>query len=63
VDFARKVSNCAYVATIGDPADGEEDPGEIDVATRSGNSSGVFVATHDSSGNAANRAFHLHVAC
>ena len=64
VDFGRKVSNCAYVATIGKPGDqGVAESGEITVATRTGNSSAVYVNTNDSSGDNSDRAFHLQVAC
>jgi hypothetical protein len=64
VDFGRKVSNCAYVATIGKPGDeGVAASGEITVATRTGNSSAVYVNTNDSSGDNSDRSFHLQVAC
>lgn len=63
VDFGRKVSNCAYVATIGDPGTGVAPSGEITVATRSGNPDAVFVETNDSSGNRSDRPFHLQVSC
>jgi hypothetical protein len=63
VIFNRNVRNCAYVATIGDQADGQQPPGEITVATRNGNNNGVFVSTHDSAGVAADRDFHLIVIC
>jgi hypothetical protein len=63
VVFNRDVRNCAYVATIGDPANGSETPGEITVATRVGNNNGVFVSTHNSAGVLQNHGFHLIVLC
>jgi hypothetical protein len=63
VDFGRKVSNCAYVATIGDPSTGVAPSGEITVATRSGNPDAVFVETNNSSGTTSDRPFHLQVSC
>ncbi|MGE5764303.1 MAG: hypothetical protein ACM3ZF_10630 [Mycobacterium leprae] len=63
VIFNRNVSNCAYVATIGDQANGQQPPGEITVATRAGNNNGVFVSTHNSAGGAADLDFHLVVIC
>lgn len=64
VIFAYDMTPCAYIATIGISATfGQSAPGEIDVARRFNNADGVFVATHDSAGNAADRGFHLLVIC
>jgi hypothetical protein len=63
VDFDRDVSQCAYVATIGDTDSGGAASGEISVATRNGDSHGVFVETGDSSGSDSSRPFHLSVSC
>jgi hypothetical protein len=64
VTFFRNVRNCSYVATIGEPDSvGIEAPGEITVAGAFGNPQGVFVATFNSTGDFANRAFHLQVSC
>jgi hypothetical protein len=63
VVFNRDVSDCAYVATIGDSGDRIPPSGEISVARRSGNDNAVFIATYDSDGNPANREFYLAVHC
>jgi hypothetical protein len=65
VRFNRNVRGCAWVATIGRPgAAGSQDPGEITVAGRTfGIVRGLFITTHNSSGAAANRAFHVIVLC
>jgi hypothetical protein len=62
VIFDRNVTNCAYVATIGDEGFGTT-PGEISAARRFGNANGVFVQTFNSAGTGSNRAFHLAVHC
>jgi hypothetical protein len=62
--FDQRVSNCAYVASIGiDTSQGSATPGEISTAARSGARNGVFVATQNSSGADASRSFHLAVFC
>lgn len=66
VIFTGDVSNGAYVATIGRPGIATEPSGQIGVALRCCLSSpetnkGVWVDTHDSNGNYADRAFHLVV--
>lgn len=66
VIFTGDVSQGAYVATIGRPEYSTEPSGEIGVALRCCLSppeegKGVWVDTHDSSGNYADRAFHLVV--
>jgi hypothetical protein len=64
VIFFRGVRNCAYVATIGlSGSEGTSQPGEITVVGRIGNSRGVFLTTHDSTGAFADRGFHLQVSC
>jgi len=66
VVFTDDVSQGVYVATIGRPGTSVEPAGEIGVALRcclTGTEAnhGVWVDTHDSNGNAADRAFHLVV--
>jgi len=68
VFFTGDVSRGVYVATIGRPGIFTEPAGEIGVALRfvlspsSPNfNKGVWVDTHDSSGKASDRAFHLEV--
>ena len=57
------MSNCAFIGTIGVPATGSSDAGQITVAGRAGLANGVFVTTDDSAGTDANRPFHLAVFC
>lgn len=64
--FTSDVSNGVYVASIGRPGIATEPAGEIGVALRcclGGHETdkGVWVDTHDSNGDYADRAFHLIV--
>jgi len=64
--FTSDVSNGVYVATIGRPGIATEPAGEIGVALRcclTGHevNKGVWVDTHESNGEYADRAFHLVV--
>ena len=66
VVFTSDVSEGVYVASIGRPGIATEPAGEIGVALRcclTGHETnkGVWVDTHDSNGNSADRAFHLIV--
>jgi hypothetical protein len=64
VIFFRNVRDCAYVATIGISGSVDSSqPGEITVAGRTDARRGVFVSTHDSTGEFADRGFHLQVSC
>ncbi len=63
VDFNRNVTNCAFTATIADPDDGLEGPGQIDVADLQGNADAVFVRTSNSSGTSFPSSFNLIVVC
>jgi hypothetical protein len=64
VRFDRNVRGCAYIATLGEPgSSGPGQPGEINVVGESGNVSGVWVSTRDSTGAFADRSFHLAVHC
>jgi hypothetical protein len=64
VVFNRDVTGCAYIATIGlSGSSGASPSGEITVVGRFGNANGVFLTTHDSAGNFADRGFHLAVHC
>jgi hypothetical protein len=64
VRTTRDVTFCSYVATIGlSSAEGEEAPGFIVVNRRFDDPKAVFVHTYDTSGNSADRAFHLKVSC
>jgi hypothetical protein len=66
VVFTGDVSAGVYLATIGRPGIFTEPTGQIGVALRYGltgpeANKGVWVETHDSSGQPSDRAFHLHV--
>ena len=62
VDFARDVSSCTAVATVG-PAGAGSALGELNVADRSGNPEAVFVDTNNSDGLSADKPFRLVVVC
>ena len=62
VDFARNITACTAVATIG-PAAGGSSTGEVNVADRSGNVEAVYVDTNTSAGAAGDRPFRLVVVC
>jgi cytoskeletal protein RodZ len=62
VDFARNVSLCAFVATIGGATTGAA-LGEVNVSDRANNVEAVFVDTNESNGSAADKAFQLVVVC
>lgn len=64
VTFAKDVTGCAYVATIGDPGKASATPGFTTVSSGAlGNPNDVQVQTFDKSGTAADMAFHLYVSC
>jgi hypothetical protein len=64
VIFNRNVTRCAFLATIGSAAaSGTEPTGEVTTVRRVGTTNGVFLTTTDSTGAAADRGFHLLVAC
>lgn len=62
VDFARDVTACTAVATIG-PSGGGSALGEVNVADRGGNAEAVFVDTNNSAGTATDLPFRLVVVC
>lgn len=62
VDFARNVSLCAFVATIGGATTGTA-LGEVNVSDRANNVEAVFVDTNASDGTAADKPFQLVVVC
>ena len=63
VNFPRTVTDCTYVAGMGDPATGEARPGFTTTAAAVGNPKAVFVRTMDKTGDFAIRPFHLQVVC
>jgi hypothetical protein len=64
VRFPQKVSDCAYVATVG-PAQGSiNDVGIVTVTTSFDSDKAVFVQTRDKTGQSVvDRGFHLIVVC
>ena len=62
VDFARDVTQCTAVATVG-PSGAGSALGEVNVADRSGNPEAVFVDTNNSDGTTADKPFRLVVVC
>lgn len=65
VEFAVDVSQCAYVATLGDfNYNGKYgSPGFVSVAAMQGNPNAVLVQTTDRKGHPRRKAFHLDVGC
>ncbi len=62
--FDSNVNKCAFTATIGTTSIGTvPNPGEITVAGRAGNKTGVFVHVSDRTGIAIDSPFHLGVTC
>jgi hypothetical protein len=61
--FNRDVTNCAYVASVGDPAALTPSAGYALVARRSGNANGVRVDTRSGTATLSDRSFHLLVVC
>jgi hypothetical protein len=62
VVIGNNVTGCTFVATLGLPGGGAPVAGQIGVSQGSANNR-VRVQTRDAAGAAANRAFHLVVAC
>ena len=63
VGFPRDVTQCTYVAGIGENSAGEAPAGLTTTAPAVGNPKAVFVRTMDKSGDNAARPFHLQVVC
>jgi hypothetical protein len=64
VIFDRKVSQCAFNASIGTTGTGSiPTPGQVTVAGRAGNKFGVFVRIVDRAGASLDQSFHLGVVC
>ncbi len=63
VIFKVDVRVCAYSATIGDIGAAQPADGQIKVSHRSTNVNGVQVRTDNSSGQPADRPFHLMISC
>jgi hypothetical protein len=63
VVFDRNVANCGYVATIGAPGTGNENPGSISVASLLTSVNGVYVEIRNVPGALDDRGFHVAVHC
>jgi hypothetical protein len=63
VIFNQNVTNCAFVGTVGDAAEGTGTSGALTTSRRAGNANGVRVETRNLAGALADRAFHLLVVC
>jgi hypothetical protein len=64
VVFDRDISNCVYVATVGEIDDvGSQPAASASVVGLNGNPSGVYVATSTIKGRYKKLPFHLDVAC
>lgn len=63
VVFGQNVTNCAFVASVGDPAEGTGQTGAASVTRRAGNVNAVRVETRTLAGALADRPFHLVVVC
>lgn len=63
VFFDTDVSECAFIATVGVPGTIGQPPGFIDTALRQTTPTAVLVKTRDSSGQFADRSFHLRIVC
>jgi hypothetical protein len=63
VDFSRDVTQCTYIAGIGENNAGEAPAGLTTTAPKAGNPAAVFVRTMNINGQNAIRPFHLQVVC
>jgi hypothetical protein len=63
VDFDRDITNCSYVADIGDPGAGGSTPGFVTVTGRAADPNGLFIGTYNAAGAATTRNFFVHVIC
>jgi hypothetical protein len=61
--FNQDISNCVYLATIGNPGVGNPPNGEIAVAQRTSNAKAVYVETRNDAGTLTDTPFHLAVIC
>ena len=61
--FDVDVRNCTYFATLGDESASGPGTGQIAVTSAASNVNGVRVVTRNSTGELADRSFHLIVSC
>jgi hypothetical protein len=63
VIFNANVTECAFVASVGETGSGATQTGYAATTRRSGNANGVRVDTRSANGGLADRPFHLVVVC
>jgi hypothetical protein len=63
VRFSRNITNCVYVATLGDPGPGTPNGGLITLASSILNNRSVVVVTRKMDQHLDSRNFHLFVIC
>ena len=63
VIFNRDITQCAYIATLGNPGAGSPEVGFIATALRVSTTNGVFVETRDTDDLFVDSSFHLQVSC
>jgi hypothetical protein len=63
VFFNQDVTNCVFSGSIGDPGTITSVSGTVSVGRRSGNANGIRVDTRTTSGDQADRPFHVVVVC
>ncbi len=63
VVFGQNVTNCAFVASVGDSGEATGANGAATVTRRAGNANGVRVETRNLGNALADRGFHLIVVC
>ncbi len=63
VEFGQSVTNCAFIAGLGESTSGTPPAGFVTVARLFASANGVFVETYDSSGDYSAEPFHLEVYC
>jgi hypothetical protein len=63
VKTTRNITNCMFIATLGNPGDGVPGSGEVQTALATGTTDSLLVVTTNSSGTAADRSVMVHVVC
>ena len=61
--FNRNVTQCTFVAAIGSAAAGMPSPGQISVASRTGNPNAIFIQPTDPDGSVMSSDFHVFLQC
>jgi hypothetical protein len=63
VKFSKDITNCSWLASLGAPSTSSGGNGMISTQVASSTNDTIQVTTLNTSGAAADRAFHLHVFC